>query len=46
MCVLKKLKWMRDYYKLSDTPRIAMHYLLHPLKLTYRYLAEVVTAIF
>jgi hypothetical protein len=38
--------WLRDYYKLSDTPRIAMHYLLHPLKLTYRYLAEVVTAIF
>jgi len=38
--------WLRDYYKLSHTPRIAMHYLLHPLKLTYHYLAEVVTAIF
>jgi hypothetical protein len=38
--------WLRDYYKLSDTPRIATHYLLHPLKLTYHYLAEVVTAVF
>jgi len=31
---LKKLKWLRDYYKLSDTPRSAVHYLLHLPKLT------------
>jgi predicted nucleotidyltransferase len=38
--------WLRDYYKLGHTSRITMHYLLHPLKLTYRYLAEVVTTVF
>ena len=38
--------WLRDYYKLSHTPRIAVHYLLHPLKLMYHYLAEVVTTVF
>ncbi len=38
--------WLRDYYKLSHTPRIAVHYLLHPLKLMYHYLSEVVTIVF
>jgi hypothetical protein len=38
--------WLRDYYKLGDTSRVAVHYLLHPLKLTYHYLAEVVTVVF
>jgi hypothetical protein len=38
--------WLQDYYQLSDTPKIAVHYLLHPLKLTYHYLVEVATAVF
>jgi hypothetical protein len=38
--------WLRDYYKLSHTSRIVVHYLLHPLKLMYHYLAEVVTTVF
>jgi hypothetical protein len=38
--------WLRDYYRLSDAQNIAVHYLLHPLKLTYHYLAEVVTTVF
>jgi len=37
--------WLRDYYNLSDTPKIAVHYLLHPLKLMYHYLAEAVTTV-
>jgi hypothetical protein len=38
--------WLQDYYQLSDTPKIAVHYLLHPLKLTYHYLVEVATIVF
>lgn len=37
--------WLQHYYRLDDTKKAAMHYLLHPLKLTYHYLAEVVTAV-
>ena len=38
--------WLQHYYRLNDTKEVAMHYLLHPLKLTYHYLAEVMTAVF
>jgi predicted nucleotidyltransferase len=38
--------WLRDYYRLSDAQNIAVHYLLHPLKLMVHYLAEVVTTVF
>lgn len=38
--------WLQHYYRLDDTKKVAMHYLLHPLKLTYHYLAEVVTTVF
>jgi len=38
--------WLQHYYRLDDTKKVAMHYLLHPLKLTVHYLAEVVTTVF
>jgi hypothetical protein len=38
--------WLQHYYGLDDAKKVAMHYLLHPLKLTYHYLAEVVTVVF
>jgi hypothetical protein len=37
--------WLRYYYRLDDAESIALHYLLHPPKLAYHYLAEVVTAL-
>jgi hypothetical protein len=37
---------LQHYYRLDDTKKVAMHYLLHPLKLTVHYLAEVVTTVF
>ena len=37
--------WLQHYYRLDDTKKAAMYYLLHPLKLTYHYLAEVMTAV-
>jgi hypothetical protein len=33
--------WLRYYYHLDDAQPIAPHYLLHPLKLTCHYLAEI-----
>jgi hypothetical protein len=38
--------WLQHYYQLDDTKKVAMHYLLHPLKLMVHYLAEVVTTLF
>jgi hypothetical protein len=38
--------WLQHYYGLDDTKKVAMHYLLHPLKLMVHYLAEVVTTLF
>ncbi len=32
--------WLRHYYHLGDSEWIGMHYLLHPLKLIYHYMAE------
>jgi hypothetical protein len=43
--LLPSQTWLRDYYRLSDTQNIAVHYLLHPLKLMVHYLAEVVTTV-
>jgi hypothetical protein len=48
-CLLRLLlpppAWLRYYYRLDDAESIALHYLLHPPKLAYHYLAEVVTAL-
>jgi hypothetical protein len=38
--------WLRYYYRLGYGQRIAVHYLIHPLKLAYHYLAEVVATVF
>ena len=35
--------WLRYYYRLNDAEGVALHYLLHPLKLIYHYLTEVAT---
>lgn len=37
--------WLRYYYRLSSTQMIMIHYLLHPLKLAYHYLDEIVAAV-
>ncbi len=37
--------WLRYYYRLSDGQKILIHYLLHPPKLAYHYLAEMVTVL-
>jgi len=37
--------WLRHYYRLGDTQTVTIHYLLHPLKLLYHYLAEVKAAL-
>lgn len=37
--------WLRNHYGLGGTRMIALHYVLHPLKLLYHYLAEVLDAI-
>lgn len=37
--------WLRHYYRIGDTSRLAIHYFLHPLKLAYHYLAEIGTAL-
>jgi hypothetical protein len=34
--------WLRHYYKLNQNQPLAVHYLLHPLKLLYHYLDETV----
>ncbi len=34
--------WLRYYYHLNETQGVALHYLLHPLKLIWHYLAEIV----
>jgi hypothetical protein len=36
--------WLRYYYRVPDGASVGVHYLLHPLKLAYHYLAEVVVA--
>jgi len=36
--------WLRYYYGLDGTSSVAVHYLLHPLKLAYHYLTEIAAA--
>lgn len=38
--------WLRSYYKLDNASYLLPHYFLHPFKLVYHYLAEIVTAPF
>ncbi|OGO04186.1 MAG: hypothetical protein A2Y73_05215 [Chloroflexi bacterium RBG_13_56_8] len=38
-------EWLRYYYGLDDTSNLAIHYLLHPLKLMWHYLAEIAAAL-
>ncbi len=38
--------WLRYYYQLDDNQNVAIHYLLHPLKLMYHYLDEVMVTLF
>jgi hypothetical protein len=44
-CLLKLMlpdrEWLRYYYHLGDTQNVTVHYMLHPLKLTYHYLEEI-----
>ena len=37
--------WLRHYYHLQATDDVIVHYLLHPLKLTYHYLIDVKMAL-
>lgn len=43
-CLLRLLlpprAWLRYYYHLDDRAPLALHYLLHPIKLLWHYLAE------
>lgn len=34
-------EWLQHYYGLDDPQQVNRHYLLHPLKLIYHYLAEI-----
>jgi hypothetical protein len=34
--------WLRHYYNLGNTEPVVIHYIMHPLKLLYHYLAEIV----
>jgi len=44
-CLLRLLAppaaWLRYYYKLDPTRNVAIHYALHPAKLLYHYLGEI-----
>ena len=37
--------WMRHHYRLSDSQNLAVHYLLHPLKLAFHYFTEIVAVV-
>lgn len=43
--LLPPARWLRSYYGLDERRAIAPQYLLHPLKLAYRYSAEVAGAV-
>lgn len=38
--ILPPRAWLRDYYKLSDSDHLLVHYFLHPFKLAYHFLNE------
>ncbi|MFQ5610873.1 MAG: nucleotidyltransferase family protein [Anaerolineae bacterium] len=40
--LLPPATWLKYYYRLDNPLQIPLYYLLHPLKLVYHYLAEVV----
>jgi len=37
--------WLRYYYHLGETDRLAIHYILHPVKLAYHYVNEILSAL-
>jgi hypothetical protein len=48
-CLLRLLlppsAWLRHYYRLGEGDRLLAHYLLHPAKLAFHYLSEMVIAL-
>ena len=38
--------WLRDYYDLAPDERLLGHYILHPVKVLYHYLVEIINHIF
>lgn len=43
--VLPPREWLRSYYQVSDPRLVPLHYVLHPLKLAYHYLVEIIAAL-